>query len=54
MKLLLIAAGVIAAVAAALAARRARYRNEDAFADTVEPVSGDWLAHARAHEDQQL
>jgi hypothetical protein len=53
MKLLLLAAGIlVSALAAAVVARRRRYRNDGTVADTVEPVSGDWLAHARSHEDQ--
>lgn len=52
MKLLLIAAGLVVSAVFAFAARRRRGHG-DGIADTVEPVSGDWLAHARSHEDTQ-
>ncbi len=32
---------------------RARFRRNSETAPSVEHVSGDWLAHARGHEEQE-
>lgn len=48
-KLLMVAAGVLAAAAVWIAARLRRSRSDQI---TGEQVSGDWLAAARAREEQ--
>jgi hypothetical protein len=48
--LLMVAGGVLAAVAAGLAARLRQSRSKRI---TTDQVSGDWLAQARGREDHQ-
>jgi hypothetical protein len=50
MKLLLLAASLAVLAASGLFARIRRRRRQSDF--TTEPLSGEWLANARAHDDQ--
>jgi hypothetical protein len=50
MRMLFLAAGLAVLAASGLLARiRRRHRQSDF---TTEPLSGEWLANARAHDDQ--
>lgn len=49
LKLLMVAGGLLAVLAAGVFVRRTRNRSRI----TTEHLSGDWLAHARGREEQQ-